>query len=243
MLQHTFTSARTSKCEQTIRLSTRMSGAVLVESNPRDGAAGSALLTEMRMRLGLDVALQKEHLKVLLVCALCVAKFPLQAIGSTSRFTFLNLNSIGSSAHLFAKLRMSGERPSVDALLCLTWGRSNFPVEIIARVQEFAGGMWWGRDMALGLPCPSEGIFAFSADIPRRLKKHLKTLVCFPCTRFHFSTGIELWAEWAASGDQLWMRGKTLVPLISLIRCERRGLARQGPAYVIHVRGLGDVFV
>jgi hypothetical protein len=240
LLRQTFIPMRRrAKHEQTILLSKK--SAAVLEANPAtDGLAGSALLTELRMRLGLDVAPCKEQLKVLLLQGLCIAKLPLWSLVGRK----LTLIDIRNESSVCASLKVSGQPPSIDALLTLTLSRSRLlPSELLIKVQDFAGNLWWGRKLAVGgLPCLSEQLTGFSAKVPRTLVKSLRSLVCFPCTHFSFSHGSDFFVQWDGEGE-LWMRGATVALFITLLRCERSDVCRQGPAAVFSVRGAGDVLV
>ena len=225
---------RTAKCEQTIRLwrDKTASEAVSAAATCHDGAAGSALLNEVRMRLGLDVVAQREHLKRLLVLALRQLRIPVRVVGR------------GSRAPLCASLRVCCHEPPEEELLRRTLRLCpHFPSDVATKIEEFAGGLWWTRRRWDGsLPVPTARLRAFSADVPQPLRKLFRRVACHPRTEFTFSSGAKVYVEWGP-GDQLWMRGTSLVPFLTLVRRERREQRRPGAALVMSVRGSGDVLV
>jgi len=198
----------------------------------RDGAAGSALLNEVRMRLGLDVVPQRERLKRLLVLGLHLLHMPARPVGG------------GPRAPLCAKLRVCGHEPPEALLLSLTVRRwPAMPLDVARLVEEFAGGFWWARRRWDGsLPTPTAKMHAFSADVPPKLVKLFRRVASYPRCEFSFSEGSKVYVEWGPS-DQLWMRGTSLGPFVTLARCQRRAQRRPGAATVLSVRGAGDVLV
>lgn len=233
LLRTTFVSVRSAKCEQTIRLVSSESAAVSGATALRDGAAGSALLNEVRMRLGIDVVEKREVLKRLLVMGLRELRMPLKSVGR------------GPRAPLCASLCVSGCEPPSSRLTVahLRRGWHAVPPEVVERVLAFAGGIWWARRRWDGnLPLPSSQIKAFSADVPSKLQPLFKRVACFDRTEFSFSDGSVMYIEWGPSG-QLWMRGTNLYPLVALLRCERQKQTRRTAASVLNVRGVGEVLL
>jgi hypothetical protein len=236
LLRSTFVPVRTAKCEQTIRLAQKeqlaLTDAVSDATPTRDGAAGSALLNEVRMRLGVDVVPQREHLKRLLVIGLALLRMPVRPVGR------------GPRAPLCASLRVCGRKPPEGVLLVKTLERSGrLPKELVKCLEEMAGGFWWARRNWDGsLPVPTSRLRAFSADVPSSLVKVFHRVACFPRTEFSFSDGSVVYSEWGPS-EQLWMRSTSLVPFVALLRCQRQAARRPGAAAVLSVRGAGDVLV
>lgn len=238
LLRYTFTAVRTANCEQTIRLTQKGPNDVAIgdavsDATPTgDGAAGSALLNEVRMRLGLDVVPQRERLKQLLVLGLRILRMPVRSAGR------------GPRAPLCASLRVCGQEPPEGRMLALTLrSLACLPLELLIRIEEAAGGFWWGRRRWDGsLPVPTSRLRAFSADVPSSLVKVFHRVACFPRTEFNFSDGSKVYVEWGPS-NQLWMRGTSLIPFVALVRCQRGSQRRPGAATVLSVRGAGDVLV
>lgn len=232
VLRSTFVSVRTAKCEQTILLGHKDGEAVVSDAtNLIDGKAGSALLNELRMQLGVDVVLQREQLKRLLVLGLKSIQIPLRSVG------------LGPRAPLCASLRVCGHEPLEGRLLRLTLARTCLPEVLLERIEELSGGFWWARRRWDGsLPLPTSKLRAFSADVPVSLSRVLHKVACFPRTAFCFSDGSQVYVEWGP-GEQLWMRGTSLLPLVTLVRRERNAQRRPGAAEVLWIRGAGDVLV
>lgn len=234
LLKNTFVSVRTAKCEQTIRLvcNTTTSDAVSDATTSRDGAAGSALLNEVRMRLGLDVVQNRENLKRLLVLGLRQLRMPVRSVGH------------GPRAPLCASLRVCGRDPPEARILTMTLRRwERIPMDVVERIEKIAGGLWWARRRWDGcLPPPSSKMLAFSADVPQKLLKLFRRVACHNRCEFTFSSGAKVYVEWGPS-NQLWMRGTNLLPFVTLLRCERQAQRRPGAASVLSVRGAGDVLV
>ena len=253
LFRSTFSPIRTTKRNQTIRLSARAAGTLVEAHNEWDGAAGSALLTEMRMRLGLRFFRRKEQLKKLIVVGLYLARIPLRAIGSASRVSLSTLTAMGSSAQLCACLSSIGSDPPEELPLRLTFARAALPAELLRVISSYCGGLWWARRaLIVQLPPPSGSLQAFSADVPRQLLRASRSLVCFERTVFSFSSGASVFAEWgphntlwmrgSTAHNTLWMRGSTAAAFVTLLRRER-SLLTPGPATVLCLRGVGDVLV
>lgn len=234
LIQTTFLPVRTAKCDQTIRLATQEDEALSGATLTRDGAAGSALLNEARMRYGWDIVGQREMLKQLFVLALRQLKMPLRQIGR------------GPSAPLCASLRATGAEPQglTSALARQIRDKWRIPDEILKTIMAFAGPLWWVRRKWDGsLPLPTARLKAFSVDVPPKLHRLFRRVLCFERNEFFFALSRDvMYAEWGP-GAQVWMRGTDLYPFVVLLRSEGRKSNPRSSASVVSVRGAGEVLL
>lgn len=228
LLRRTFSPVRSVKRDLLIILSagTQVASAA---SGVMDGAAGSALLTELILQLGMDVEAKRESLKWALVLSLYLAHLPIRSL---------------SNAALCVSLRSSGAPPAVAAVVDATVARLRLPTEVLVLVREFGGeDLWWGRTRAGPLPRARGTLRAYSTSAPPAVHKLLHRVVCYPCTRIAFSTGDVAVAAWADDQpDTLCIRCTSVRPLVALLRRER---CREAPraAAVLRIGGLGDVLL
>lgn len=193
-----------------------------------DGAAGSALLTELIMQLGMDVEAKRESLKRALVLSLYLAHIPIRTL---------------SDAALCVSLRSAGPPLGVAKIIDFTYNCIRLPRDILDKVREYTGeDLWWGRCTAAELPRATRGLRAYSTSCSSNsMLKLLHRIACFPTTQINFSTGDVAILSWT-NQYTLNLRCTSMRPLVVLLRRERRKDAPRSAA-VLRFGGLGDVLL
>lgn len=242
LIRNTFSPTRSLNKEQNIVVSQRHEprhyAEVIVVSDATsvlDGNVGCALLTELKVYLGVDVVNERERLKTLLIESLA------------------ELNMLPARARtppiFFACLRPKGEHPSIRSLLVQTLKKKFLP-NVVSLIEEFAGDLWWSKRRWDGhfLPTPTRRLKAYSMDVPPNLVKVFDGVACInERTEIRFSDSSIVYVEWGplvGSSRQMWMRGTSVRLFIALIRREyRRDKARQPRSVLLKLRGVGDVMI
>lgn len=226
LLRRTFSPVRSVKRDLVILLSTGAPVAAAA-NGATDGAAGSALLTELILQLGMDVEAKRETLKHAIILSLYLAHLPIRTL---------------SSAALCVSLRSSGAPPAVAAIVSATVRCIGLPRELLDHVWVYSGDdLWWGRCETHGLPRARGALRAYSTSAVGATQKLLRRVACFPFTRLTFSTGDVAVLGWTAM-ETLSVRCTSMHPLVALLRRERRGDAPRSAA-VLRFGGLGDVLL
>lgn len=228
LLRRTFSPVRSVKRDLLILLSA--GDPVFAAANgSTDGAAGSALLTELIIQLGIDVEAKRESLKRAIILSLYLAHIPIRTL---------------SDAAMCVSLRSTGAPLAVAGIVERTFMKIKLPTEVLKCVRDFAGeDLWWGRCQASSLPRATRCMRAFSTCCATVGATHklLNRVVCYPITRLTFSTGDVVMLSWTTA-DTLSIRCTCIRPLVVLLRRERRNDAPRSAA-VLRFGGLGDVLL
>lgn len=231
LLKRTFSPVKSVKRDLLILLLADVAPAFVATApnGTTDGAAGSALLTELILQLGMDVDANRENLKRALVMGFYSARMPIR--------------QLSDAAHCVS-LRSTGAPLVGAAVLEQTFWKIPLPSDILEHIMSFTGtDLWWGRSKALELPRVTPDFRAYSIFCPPGpVRRLLQSVAYFDVTLLSFSTDDLIWIAWA--GDVLNLRCKTSIrPLVVLLRRERRFLTTFRSAAVIRVGGLGDVLL
>ncbi len=192
-----------------------------------DGRGGSALLTELERHFGASVCCRREEYKAFLVRSAAWLGWPLHPLPSGA---------------LGIGLRPKTARaPAWGRLLAKTVRALPVPGEVLSRVLEpLLGDAWWGCERCAELPEPDRHVRAYSLVLTRAHARLCMPLFPFQCTTVRFSGAPSVCGEWATP-HALSLRTADVWTLILLLRLERTRLRRV--ADILHVGGLGDVFI
>ena len=192
-----------------------------------DGQGGSALLTELERHFGACVCLRREEYKELVVRSAVALGWPLHPLPSGA---------------LGIGLRPRTARaPPWGRALERTVAALPLPGDVRTRILEpLLGDPWWGCERCAQLPATSQSVRAYSLLLTRAHARLCAQIFPFQCTTVRFSGAPSVSGEWAAS-TALSLRTADIWTFILLLRRERTRLRRA--ADVLHVGGLGDVFI
>ena len=200
-----------------------------VPSAELDGAAGSALLHELRCRHASSFRGSIEFFKRMLLWACLLLKIPV-AVFPSGRLT-LGLQPVGAE-------------PVVAVVLRRLVGRLELPANVEDLVLSYAGDVWWRCEATADPPPPSRNARRFviepSSPSLRRLLR--KTVGRHASCWLFFSDRGRLHASWSEQRSRLCLQGAgNPWPLVTLLRCVRRRLGM--PSEVLTILGFGEVLV
>jgi len=216
---------RTSRRAHSLILAPEM---LRVPSVELDGAAGSALLRELRCRHSSVFRGSIEFFKRMLLWACLLLKIPV-AVFPSGRLT-LGLQPVGAE-------------PSVAVALRRLVGRLELPQSVEELVLSFAGDVWWRCEATADPPPPERNARRFviepsSASLRRLLRKTVGRASCW----LVFSDRGRLHASWGEQRSRLYLQGLgDPWPFVTLLRCVRRRLGM--PSEVLTILGFGEVLV
>jgi len=196
-------------------------------SEELDGKGGSALLTELFLRvLGSKLSLRRELCKRVLIAAAWSLHMPV---------------FIMPSGAVSLCMSPTGEEPKVTSILLRLTNSLALPQEVLDLVRSFAGDLWTGmRNGCKKNLCQFTSSYALETTDPK-VRKLLRTVVPFDNATMSFSNVTTLEAEWDASNKLLWLMGASIWPLIVLLRYHQR---RKGvAALTVTIRGFGVVLI
>ena len=191
-----------------------------------DGQGGSALLTELQHTFGKEVLLNRNLFKEYVLHTARILGWPLSSLPSGSV-------TVGVRPRYIEPV----EATSLKALI----QNLPLPAGVTQVLVDYLGEPWWSCKVCLEAPralSPSAYTLKPITQCPRRI---LKLIFPFKCTIVNFSNGESLYAEWSMLEDILFFQATQIWGLVNLLRCVRRSLNYS--AQVIHIGGLGDVFV
>ena len=189
-----------------------------------DGQGGSAILTELQHMLGKVVLQHRNLFKHFVLRSAHALGWPVHQTPAGHARVGCRVSKGKSKRTLLDYL--------IDSLPLPDHVRTSYLCPLL-------GEAWWGVRSTARLPrCKSYGSFAVCVPRP---KKTLRDIFRFPCTLLHFSTGIRIVAEWRAGGDFISLRTTHIWTFVFFLRQQRN--KSHHPSEVIHIGGLGDVFV
>lgn len=203
------------------------SGAPVKADSSLDGRGGSAVLAELERHFGASVYCRREEFKMFLVRSVVALGWPLHPLPS---------GALGIGLRPKTARAPAWARPLERTLRALP-----LPPEVFGRVlAPLLGDAWWGCERRAQLPEPDRTVRAYSLVLSRAHARLCAPIFPFPCTTVRFSGAPSVCGEWAAP-HALSLRSADVWTLILLLRLERKRLRRA--ADVVHVGGLGDVFI
>jgi len=216
---------KSSKKAQTVKLSPEVWRDT---SEEFDGKGGSALLTELFLRvLGRKLSLQRELCKRVLIAAAWSLRMPVFVMPSGA---------------VSLCMSPSGEEPKVAPLLVRLVRTLPLPEELLGVVMSFAGDLWTGQRK----DHLKKDLFQFTSTYALeasdgKLRKVVRAAVPFETSTLYVSNMPSMETEWDSSNKLLWLRGRSIWPLVVLLRYRQR---RKGAAAIaMTIRGFGDVLI
>lgn len=197
-----------------------------------DGAAGAALLHELRSKHAGVLAGSIEVFKRLVLWACLLLRIPV---------------GVFPSGRLTLGLKPVGEEPYVARVIRDLVARMELPSELEARILLFAGDVWWRRDKAAPhhrneAPARARArrfaIDPESAPLRRLLKRVVDCQDCW----LVFSGRGRVRATWGWQQRRLWIEvDESPWALVTLLRCLRRRLGYSSE--VVTILGFGEVLI
>lgn len=189
-----------------------------------DGVGGCALITEFQLVNKAEISCRRKQVIQLILNSLQRCKIPVICCGAKS----------------IISLTPRGDPPPYAHLLETTLRRARLPAYLLNLILDYVGVLWFVQRQGHELPRNVDEYFAYSIKVSN--KTLFRKIVPYPVTVVEFPyTRSPLYLEWSDDLAYIWVRGRSVAPVICLIRWVRKRM--KIPPMVIEIGGLGSVIV